>query len=122
MARDEFTLRQKDEILKRNMQRFGFPVCEVCQAMCKRGQYNVDHIIPCWEGGKGEVDNGRIICLPCHRDKSSEEGRLTQQADKKGRKDRGLRKAQFRPLPGTRASGWKAKIGGEWERRAPRNS
>lgn len=122
MARDEFSMRQKDEILKRNMQRFGFPFCEVCEVMIKRGQYDVDHIKPCWEGGKAEVSNGRIICRICHSGKSAEEGRVTQTADKKGRKDRGLRKAQFRPMPGTRASGWKAKIGGEWERRVPRNS
>ena len=124
MAREEFSMRQKDEILKRNMQRFGFPYCEVesCGAMCKRGKYHVDHIVPCWEGGKAEVSNGRIICLPCHKPKSAEETRLTAEADKKGRKDRGFKKAQFRPMPGTKASGWKAKISGEWERRVPRNS
>jgi len=117
MARDEFTPRQKDEILQLNMKALGFPVCGMCGIMIKRGAYQVDHIKPCWEGGKAEVANGRIVCLPCHSGKSAEEGRVTQAADKKGRKDRGIKKQQFRPMPGTRASGWKQSISGNWSRR-----
>jgi 5-methylcytosine-specific restriction endonuclease McrA len=91
--RQEFTPRQKDEILQRNMKQFGFPVCEVegCGAMCKRGQFQIDHIIPCWEGGTNDVSNGRVCCSACHSKKSAEEGRVTQAADRKGRKDRGIK-------------------------------
>jgi 5-methylcytosine-specific restriction endonuclease McrA len=98
--RQEFSARQKDEILQRNMKRFGFPVCEIegCGAMCKRGQYQIDHIIPCWEGGTNDPSNGRLICGPCHSKKSAEEGRVTQAADRKGRKDRGI-KTNKRPWP-----------------------
>jgi 5-methylcytosine-specific restriction endonuclease McrA len=89
--RDEFSPQVKDAALQRNMKEFGFPICEVCKAMIKKGQFQVDHIKPCWEGGKGTLDNARIICLPCHQPKSAEEGRVTQAADRKGRKDRGIK-------------------------------
>lgn len=119
MARDEFTAKQKDEIFVRNCQRFGFPVCEVegCGVMLKRGQYQTDHIKACWEGGKATVENGRLICLPCHAKKSGEEGRLTQAADRKGRKDRGTRPKTSRPMPGSKASGLRKRMNGTVERR-----
>lgn len=105
--RSEFTARQKYEIFLRNSKRFGFPVCEAegCGAMIKAGQYQVDHIKPCWEGGTNDPSNGRLICTPCHSGKSAEESRVTQAADRKGRKHRGIKKQQFRPMPGTKASG-----------------
>jgi hypothetical protein len=119
--RQEFSPRQKDEILQRNMKRFGFPVCEVpgCGVMLKRGQYQTDHIKACWEGGKATVENGRLICLPCHAEKSGEEGRIAQTADRKGRKDRGVRPKTSRPMPGSRASGIKKHMDGTVSRRNP---
>lgn len=115
--RQEFTPRQKDEIYLRNCKVLGFPICEACSAMIKGKNYQVDHIIPCWEKGTNDPSNGRLICLPCHSVKSGEESRVTQSADKKGRKDRGIRKAQWRPMPGTKLSGLRKHMDGTVTRR-----
>lgn len=109
---DNFTARQRDEIFRNNVKVHGFPVCYACKAMIKGGQFQADHITPVCKGGKTEVSNGDLICLPCHKPKSAEETKWSQEADRKGRKDRGSKPKTSRPMPGSKLSGLKRKMDG----------
>ena len=60
--------------------------CEEGGATVKHKPYQVDHIIPCWQGGEPTLDNARVLCVPCHRPKSAEETRQTAKADRLRRK------------------------------------
>lgn len=60
-ARKAFTPRQRLETLMAAKGR-----CKACQA--KVGdEFDIDHIIPLFQGGKHEPDNWQVLCVPCHR-------------------------------------------------------
>lgn len=109
---DNFTSRQRDEVFRRDTKDTGFPICYKCKCMIKGGAFDVDHVQPVCEGGKTEVGNGALICRPCHAVKSGGETKWSQEADRKGRKDRGSRPKTSRPMPGSKLSGFKRKMDG----------
>ena len=45
--------------------------CNVCGE--ESDHYEVDHIIPLWEGGDDSFDNLQLICYECHKTKSAQE-------------------------------------------------
>lgn len=52
--------------------------CRICRDRVFTGEYSnadVDHIIPLIHGGTNHKSNLQIICVPCHRKKSSLESR-----------------------------------------------
>lgn len=92
--------------------------CHICKAKILAGdQWDTDHVIRIRDGGKNIEGNIAPAHKRCHARKTASEN--TQQAveDRKAKKHLGIKKATSRPLPGTKASGWKRKMNGEVERR-----
>lgn len=46
----------------------GVVLCELCGAIAK--QFQIDHIIADSHGGEPTLENARLICLPCHAEKT----------------------------------------------------
>lgn len=76
-----------------------------------------DHIIPAKLNGPATLDNCRVIRIDCHEAKTAGEDMPRIVKVRREDKRRTGLSAPKRKLPGSRDSGWKAKIGGGWERR-----
>lgn len=42
-------------------------------------KFHIDHILPVWQGGKTSEPNLQLLCLPCHKKKSSQEQKSVNQ-------------------------------------------
>ena len=83
---------------------------------CDQPAVEVDHIKRCEIEPDNSLENARPLCRMHHLIKT----RMDAAAAKKGRKIRKETKASRRkwpPMPGTKASGWRHKVSGEWEKR-----
>lgn len=88
-----------------------------CGLLLTPGKYHYDHIIPDQLGGEATLDNCAVLCLRCHGKKTATaDVPAIAKAKRIERKHVGAHRSS-RPMPGSRASKWKAKIGGGWERR-----
>lgn len=74
--RDEFSKAIMVEVAKRATReiRVGERVttdqyCEECGEPTK-GRFEIDHINPCGLTGKATIDNARLLCIPCHKEKT----------------------------------------------------
>ena len=48
--------------------------CQMCQKVFGDSvPHHIDHIIPISEGGKGDLENLQLLCVPCHRKKTQRE-------------------------------------------------
>lgn len=79
----------------------------------------VDHIEECWEGGDNSLGNAQVLGRKCgcHPKKTAEAAARRAKADRQKARHEDTKPKPSRPLPGTRASGWRHKMTGEWERR-----
>ena len=77
-----------------------------------------DHKQRLKDGGENREKNIQLLCRPCHSRKSAEEQTIGAKVNRTKAKHLGFKTSKGRPLPGTKRSGWKSKIGGGWERRA----
>ncbi|MFN3833443.1 MAG: HNH endonuclease [Allorhizobium sp.] len=73
----EFSRKTKAKIIERAAGR-----CEKCKAALKAGDGQVDHILPCELGGQPTVANGRLICIPCHKEKTAADVRQIRKSDR----------------------------------------
>lgn len=112
MKRDEFTRSVKLAAWDREDGK-----CEGCGRRIFPGDGpEYDHRIPAAQGGKATLKNCQVLCSPCHKLKTAGDMKTIA-------KSRSVRAAHVsakvvkRPLPGSKASGWKHKISGGWERR-----
>jgi 5-methylcytosine-specific restriction protein A len=112
MARTEFPRK----ILAAGYERAG-GCCEKCGAKLKVGEGRGDHIIPDQLGGPATLDNLQILCVPCHADKTRSDVRQIRKSDRQRDKHTGAFKPRGRPMPGSRASGWKRTMDGRTIRR-----
>lgn len=91
-------------------------ICEGCrQKILDVAQY--DHLIADALDGEPTLANCQVLCAGCHRRKTS---KIDVPAIAKGKRLEAKRsglKRKGRPLPGTKASGWKHKLTGEWLKR-----
>lgn len=96
------------------------------KSTCGRPIEEYDHIMRNEIKPDNSLENCRPLCKVCHAIKTV----MDAKAAAKGRRMRGeTKKAQAkaksaakvkkasRPMPGSRASGWKRKMDGNWERR-----
>lgn len=88
-----------------------------CNADLRGTEWDCDHIKADWEGGDNTLENAQCLCKACHKPKSAEDNRLTKRADRKSRRDMGIRKSSSAIIPGSKASGWKKKMDGTVVRR-----
>lgn len=93
--------------------------CGLCPSTIDpvREKWALDHIIPLAAGGADTDDNLHPVHVKCHTEKTAEDlGRIAKIARVRS-KHLGTKIKSGRPLPGTKRSGWKHKVSGEWERR-----
>ena len=76
-----------------------------------------DHRLALILKGENRESNIDALRAPCHAAKTGQDVAQKSTEARKRKKDLGLKQKTSRPLPGSRDSGWKAKIGGGWERR-----
>lgn len=86
--------------------------CESCTAPLSEGRYHYDHDIPDALGGDNSLENCRVLCTTCHRDKTGKRDvpRIAK-AKRNWRKSRGIKKRSR--FPGARTSRFKKKLNGE---------
>lgn len=84
MARLEFSRKTKAAIILRADGK-----CEACKANLKPSEGEVDHILPCELGGEPTIANGRLICRPCHKEKTATDIRAIRKSDRQRDKDNG---------------------------------
>jgi 5-methylcytosine-specific restriction endonuclease McrA len=108
----EFTRKQRAEMWLRAKGN-----CEGCGARLKASGGQYDHVIPLSMGGENEVSNGQVLCGPCHGSKTAKEAPRRAKADRNRDKASGAYRRASRPIPGSKASGWKRKLDGTVVRR-----
>ncbi|MGR9130819.1 HNH endonuclease [Rhizobium leguminosarum] len=77
MSRLEFNRKTKAAIIARAAGK-----CEKCAAVLKKGEGEVDHVLPCALGGEPTIANGRLICRVCHVEKTATDIRSIRKADR----------------------------------------
>jgi 5-methylcytosine-specific restriction protein A len=89
-----------------------------CGVRLVTGAIFYEHIKTDFHSSDNSLDNCATLTRTCFREKTDRHD-LPSIAKTKRVSDvaRGIRKEQFRPLPGTIASGWKSKMSGGWVRR-----
>ena len=114
MSRFEFSRKQRVEIFTRAK---GHCEGKDCGAHLKAGEGEYDHILPQSMGGENTVENGQVLCNACHKSKTASEAAPRAKADRVRDKHNGTWKRSSRPIPGSKASGWKHKMNGDVVRR-----
>ena len=102
----------KLRILKRDHYR-----CRICgQKICDGDGTDFHHDPPLADGGENRESRIFPVHRKCHRMRTAQEA--LQRAEARGSKARAFGiKQSHNPLPGSRRSGWKHKMSGEWVRR-----
>lgn len=95
-----------------------------CEAGCGRklgpgDTWELDHITALVNGGEHRERNLRIACSWCHRAKTNADVAEKARIDRKRKKAAGIPTCQSRPIPGSKASGWRKPFNGPAERRHP---
>lgn len=91
--------------------------CEGCGRKLYPGdRQEYDHRISCEQGGDNSPANCELLCGWCHDGKTAVDARKAAKSRSVRAKHVGAAKPR-KPLPGSRASGWKRKIDGTVERR-----
>lgn len=88
-----------------------------CNSQLGAGNTYFEHIICCELGGDNSLENCTVLCRTHWRLKTSnyDQPKISQ-AKRRERNHFGIRKPK-RPMAGSRASGWRHRMDGTWERR-----
>lgn len=91
--------------------------CCTCGVKIRPGMaWQCDHVVAIINGGANDEDNLQTLCGGCHKAKTAAD--VAQKA--KSARIRARHVGAARPkstMPGSRASGWKRTMRGEWVRR-----
>jgi hypothetical protein len=96
----------------------GIPQCENCGNVLRSGNIEYEHLTPDGLSGEPTLENCGVWCaVPCSSRKTRE-----QDIPRMAKADRVLKatfglKAKSRPIPGSKASGFRKKMNGTVERR-----
>jgi 5-methylcytosine-specific restriction endonuclease McrA len=80
------------------------------------GTWEADHEVVREHGGSDEPPNVRPLCYQCHRTKSGKDKSRIAKGQRQSDSVYGVKRSS-KPMAGSRASGWKHKMNGDWERR-----
>ncbi len=124
MGRREFSKATKREALKRSEglceargEWYGLEAGRRCNALLSYG-VQFDHIDLDANSKDNSLSNCAAVCIKCHDWKTrNRDIPLAAKTQRQQDKERGIRKRTSRPMPGTKASGWKKKLSGEVVRR-----
>lgn len=111
MARLEFTRKQRLEIWTRANGH-----CEACKAKLKLGEGDYDHRIAQAHGGENTVENGQLLCRPCHTVKTGKDKGITEKVKRVRDKHLGVyppSKAKLRSRGFSKTRLWPASTRGD---------
>lgn len=78
----------------------------------------VHHKVEDWEGGEPVLENAQVLGRKCcHLRITAKATARRAKADRQQAQYLGTKRRSGPPMPGTKASGWKQKMTGEWVRR-----
>ena len=80
------------------------------------GSFVCDHKVALINGGENRESNGQAICRGCDKTKTASDVAEKAKTAGMAKAAHGLRKPKT-IIPGSKASGWKHKLNGQWERR-----
>lgn len=89
--------------------------CALCPAKIV-GSFVCDHVVALVNGGENRESNGQAICRACDKVKTAGDVAEKAKTASMAKAAHGLKRPKA-VIPGSRASGWKHKINGSWERR-----
>ncbi|MCA1419444.1 HNH endonuclease signature motif containing protein [Bradyrhizobium sp. BRP23] len=93
-------------------------ICGICTVKIRAKRWTCDHRVALCNGGENRESNLWPIHEACDRSvKTPADVALRAANDKVRMRHLGIKKRKRRPMPGSRDSGIKMKIGGGWERR-----
>lgn len=120
--RREFDRKTRAAIIHRATNADGHVVCEGCGFVLGKKPFEVDHTIPealvMDKSRPLTAADGKLLGKACcHTPKTADDIRRIRKADRQRDRHTGAMRKTSRPLPGSRTSGWKQKISGEWVRR-----
>lgn len=103
----------------RNGTKPGIPQCENCGNVLRAGNIEYEHLEADGLGGEPTLENCGVWCaVPCSKNKTfREDNPRMNKADRVLKKNYGL-KAKGRPMPGSKASGFRKRMDGTVERRS----
>lgn len=92
-----------------------------CQCGCRRRirsgeKWDADHAVALCNGGEHRENNLRPLLREHHKSKTREDLAIKSRTYKSRKRNLGIRKARWRPMPGTRASGIRKRMDGSIER------
>lgn len=91
--------------------------CPCCTRKLIAGKVVDEHITPLWAGGSNDLSNRALYCDYCAGKKTGKEA--TERGKSRRARDKAIGAKKSRnPLPGSKASGWRHRIDGTWERRS----
>jgi len=88
MARKEFSKAVKVACIKRATVN-GNQYCEGCGALCLRWQ--IDHDNPDGLTGKPTLENAKLLCIPCHAEKTKDDTSTIAKAKRREAKHLGVK-------------------------------
>lgn len=94
--------------------------CHLCPGKIDetREKWEIEHVIPLALGGEDEPENWRPAHAKCHLAKTREDVAQIAKAKRVELRHRGSpQRKSSRPMPGSRASGWRKPMNGPAERR-----
>ena len=93
--------------------------CENCTRRLSPGDVYYEHLVPCQLGGAATLENCGVYCRSCWTEKTRTYDLPTVAKAKRQQIHfiGGIKRTKGRTIPGTKASGWKHKVSGEWVRR-----
>lgn len=81
-------------------------------------RWTADHIVPDALGGLNDAENGQCLCPQCDAEKTGKrDAKHIAKSKRMTQRRAGIGRTVKKPLPGSRASGWKKCINGTWVRR-----
>lgn len=96
----------------------------ICQCGCMQkieptiDAWDTDHKVAIVNGGENRESNGATYFRKHHQQiKTPADLREKSERYRSQRRHFGMKKPHGRPMPGTKRSGWKHKMNGDWERR-----
>jgi 5-methylcytosine-specific restriction protein A len=93
--------------------------CEQCGIDLRCKPLHFDHEIAADLGGEATLQNARVLCVPCHKEKTrTNDTPLIAKGRRIRERNMGIKRTG-RPLAGTRASGLRKRMNGNVERWPP---
>ena len=96
-------------------------VCHICKLKIDgtRDKWEIEHIIPVGiKGEEAETDQNRQPAhAKCHKTKTAQDKKDIAQCKHREAYHIGAKRPSRNPIPGSKASGWKHKMNGTWEKR-----